>query len=289
MKIESTYLIEPDKHWHRLVYLSRSNHFVVTSVGLYRFQVNQINEYEPHPDQVTKMPYYKIIYHQQKQRINNLQLMLSRSNAAFIRSDGELLSYKNDLPNSQDVLKMRIEIKDKIYILDGIVQKGEAQVLSAAIKHAVWTAAASGDAEELKRLLRESPEVDLYSLHDGKSIIQRMFDADPKNDLPLSTEQPDYEKTLQTLIDVGKFDFKRFIPSKEKTYLAECDVYRHSLKPQFMCNPIHLKLLRIIDNIFYKKNHSRTNNWCNYFSCAAAVGAAGVIYAANEYIKSNRL
>lgn len=56
-------------------------------------------------------------------------------------------------------------------------------------------AAASGDDEQLLSLFNEFNDIDINRNYKGRSIIEAMFDANPKSDLPFKSIQSDYKNS----------------------------------------------------------------------------------------------
>ncbi|KTC92339.1 hypothetical protein [Legionella cincinnatiensis] len=110
-----------------------------------------------------------------------------------------------------------------------------------ALANAFWKAAASGDYEQLLLLFNELNDFNINRSYEGRSIIEAMFAANPKIDLPFKSRQPDYKKTVELLLSHGLE--KQIIDSASQKY----QTIQNNLWFFQRENPVHKNMLLLLN------------------------------------------
>jgi hypothetical protein len=148
----------------------------------------------------------------------------------------ELYNFDHEFANKLNTITSVEEKKSAILEYQNCVNTAQ----KSAVANAVWMAAAAGDYEQLLLLLNETKDFDINQNYDDCTIIEAMFNANPKLDLPLKSTQPDYKKTIELLLNHG-LD-KQLVAFASQKY----QTMQNNLWFFQRYNPVHKNILSIL-------------------------------------------
>jgi hypothetical protein len=102
----------------------------------------------------------------------------------------------------------------------------------------------SGDSDQLQILLSESPDFDVNCTHHGKDILQAMFSANPKYDVPFKNEKANYPRTISILTQHG---LSNVLIAKTHDHYKTAQNNLHFFQKR---NPVPTELLMILGKTF---------------------------------------
>ncbi|VEB39374.1 Uncharacterised protein [Legionella sainthelensi] len=144
--------------------------------------------------------------------------------------DNEFVHQLNTLTSTEEKKHLILEYKNQF-----ITAQEDAKA------NAFWKAAASGDDEQLLSLFNEFNDFDINRNYKGRSIVEAMFDANPKSDLPFKSIQSDYKKTVELLLSHSLE--KQIIESTSQKY----QTIQNNLWFFHRANPMHKNMLLVLN------------------------------------------